>query len=380
MPRFLQVILFILFIFFFFFILIPFFLDRTGIAIYPGTIPANAEIVSSTDGGVSWKDVGLAEDAHQAFPAHLYDIVQHPRDPDILFIGTSGSLWESINGGATWARVRDEKGILSYPTNVYQVLISDAMPQLMYLRVYQNGFGRVFRSKDGGVSVEEVFTLAKKDVLVTDLAIVPNDPMHVFISTQEGVVYESGNGGHTWRLIGRFAQPLTRVIVNPDNPRELYILRGNGVASRTLDGGEQWTDFGSLAQKKKASTNPFAFENFFNPFSTGTAAGPYSLAVVPGNFQQLYLATPSGMFRSSDGGMIWQPLDTLVPPASVPLAFVEVSSDSPGHIFSAASNHVYESMDGAETWHIQDIPTKLSVRKLLLQPQKSNRMFVILGQ
>ena len=380
MPRFVSIILIIIFIFFFFFVLLPFLLDSTGIAIYPGTIPVNAAIVLSTDSGVSWKDVGLAEQANQAFPAQLYDIVAHPRDPDILYLGTSGSLWESINGGATWARVRDEKGILSYPTNVYQVAISDAMPQLMYLRLYQNGFGRIFRSQDGGVTVEEVFTLAKKDTLITDLALVPNDPMHVFISTQEGLIYESDNGGHTWKPIAHFVQPVNKIIVNPDNPRELYIARANGIASRTVDGGENWHDLASTAQKQSSGNNPFEFENFLAPFRTSTPAGQYSLAIVPGNFEQVYYATPSGMFRSTDSGTTWQPIDTLIPPASVQLTLVNSLPDSPGHIFSAASNHIYESMDGAQTWHIQDIPTKLNVQKLLLQPQKNNRMFVILGQ
>ena len=380
-----TIIAIVIFLLIFLFIVLPFALDRAGIHIFPGTIPAPGGIIMSTDQGRTWKNAAIAEQANQVFPARIFDIAAHPRDSDILFLGTSSGLWKSVNGGGSWVRVHDAKGILNIPTTVSRIVPSDQNPQLMYLAVFQNLRGRVLRSQDGGISFEEVFATAGQNLGVWDIALIPADPGHAFIATQEGSVYETQNAGETWRIMGRLGKPVQHITVNPFDPRNVYAVLQDGSIVRTADGGQNWSILPSPVPAQhttQVKQDPVSGENPFNPlnlFKT-TSLGPYTLAPVPGNFNELYFATPSGLFRSADSGAHWEAVNTLVPPKSVPLTFVQIPQDNPGQILAAASNHVYESTDNGATWHVQEIPTTLPVKQLLIQPKKDTRMFIILGQ
>ena len=57
-------------------------------------------ILMSTDGGKSWKWIFDTQ-------KHVYDVIQDPRDPNVLYAGTmTFSLWRSADRGETWKRVK----------------------------------------------------------------------------------------------------------------------------------------------------------------------------------------------------------------------------------------------------------------------------------
>ena len=81
--------------------------------IYVGTGEANVRnsvsfgngVYKSTDGGQSWKHMGLDD------TRHISRIVVHPTDPDIAYVAAQGHLWgytgdrglfKTSDGGATW--------------------------------------------------------------------------------------------------------------------------------------------------------------------------------------------------------------------------------------------------------------------------------------
>src|SRR5262249_342788 len=65
-------------------------------------------VYKSTDGGKSWKNVGLRE-TH-----HIGKIAIHPRDPETVYVAALGHLWgpnkergvfKTADGGKSWAHV-----------------------------------------------------------------------------------------------------------------------------------------------------------------------------------------------------------------------------------------------------------------------------------
>jgi hypothetical protein len=55
-------------------------------------------VIKSTDYGATWTD--LSTDLPDFGPVRV--IVEHPRNPDLLFVGTESSVFASFTGGATW--------------------------------------------------------------------------------------------------------------------------------------------------------------------------------------------------------------------------------------------------------------------------------------
>lgn len=58
-------------------------------------------LATSTDGGATWHDAGLAE-------TRITAIAVHPQLADTVYAGTATGLFTSTNAGQTWQRVRDD--------------------------------------------------------------------------------------------------------------------------------------------------------------------------------------------------------------------------------------------------------------------------------
>lgn len=111
--------------------------------IWVGT--AASGVLVSRDGGRSWRQVDLPQDAA------VNVVVHDPRRPERVYVGTKRAFYLSSDGGATWNRrggdlpFGDFTSILINPRNSDEIFAGNA---------YQTGEigGGVFRSLNGGVT------------------------------------------------------------------------------------------------------------------------------------------------------------------------------------------------------------------------------------
>ncbi|MBI1903244.1 MAG: PDZ domain-containing protein, partial [Planctomycetia bacterium] len=98
-------------------------------------------VYKSTDGGKSWKNMGLKKSFQ------IGDIVIHPKDPNIVYVGALGRLYgnneergvfKTTNGGETWEKVLfiDDK------TGIIDVRMSPADPEILIAAAWE-------RQRDG---------------------------------------------------------------------------------------------------------------------------------------------------------------------------------------------------------------------------------------
>ncbi|HEY0994557.1 MAG TPA: hypothetical protein VGD77_01075 [Gemmatimonadaceae bacterium] len=232
------------------------------------SISPGGGIYKSTDGGMTWKLMGLEK------TEHIGRIVVHPTNPGTVWVAALGAAW----------RANPDRGL--------------------------------YKTTDGGQSWRKVLSVSDKAGAV-DVAIDPRDPNVLWASTWERVrgpyflksggpgsaLWKSTDGGETWNKVTGNGLPTTTlgrisIAIAPSNPDYIYLMveadsnpnpkpvKGtkaqqlqNGLY-RSTDGGKRW--------EKRASNNvrPFYYSQ---------------VRVDPKNPERVYWSSTPVNF-SNDGG------------------------------------------------------------------------------
>ena len=181
-------------------------------------------IYKSTDGGRSWKNMGLKNSKQIA------KIVVDPVDFNIVYVAALGDLWgaggergvyKTTDGGLTWNRVLN----VDDTTGATELVMDPTNNKTLYTATYQrlrqqwgmNGGGlgsNIWKTTDGGVSwnkLESGIPAGPKGRIGLD--VYRKNPNVVYARVEhetESGVYRSDNGGATWRKM------------STTNPRPMY--------------------------------------------------------------------------------------------------------------------------------------------------------------
>ncbi|MEZ4588582.1 MAG: hypothetical protein R2909_19560, partial [Gemmatimonadales bacterium] len=122
-------------------------------------------VYKSTDGGRTFKNVGLRE-TH-----HVSQVLTHPRDPDVAYVAAQGHLWghtgqrgvfKTSDGGATWRRLT--RGLPDDGrTGASDLAMDPSNPEILYAAFWERlrephrftsggPNGGIFKSTDGGTT------------------------------------------------------------------------------------------------------------------------------------------------------------------------------------------------------------------------------------
>jgi photosystem II stability/assembly factor-like uncharacterized protein len=174
-------------------------------------------LLRSADGGVTWTPAsqGLPGVAPMAWALD-------PNDPNTLFISSRAHLFRTTDGGLNWQTMRLPAG------GHYAIAIAPSDSDVVYL-----GGNPPLRSVDRGATWQVLTPIvagAPSDVtgLVIDLA----SADHVWASIEGGGVYESQDGGGSWRSTGLTDRPV-RWLASASGPFTVY-------AGVTEDGIYRW--------------------------------------------------------------------------------------------------------------------------------------------
>lgn len=198
-------------------------------------------VYKSTDGGKSWRNMGLRESKHIA------RIIVDPVDHDVVYVAALGSLWgpggergvyKTTDGGLTWSRVlaTDEN------TGATELVMDPSNNKTLYAATYQrrrsawgmNGGGpgsAIYKTTDAGRTWTK---LAKglpegpmgrigMDVYRRNANIVYARIEH----EKEGGIYRSDDAGASWVKMGPTnPRPMyfSQIRVDPNNDQRIYVL------------------------------------------------------------------------------------------------------------------------------------------------------------
>lgn len=238
-------------------------------------------------------------------------------NPDLVYLGTaSGGVWKTENGGASWTPVFDEQPTL----NIGAVTIQQSNPSVVWVgtgegnpRNSLNIGSGIFKSLDGGKTWKMMGLEKTKNI--EHIIIDPINPNTVYVAAignpysehPERGVYKTNDGGENWSLIlhTNDTTGCGDLIIDPNNPNKLfaamwqhrrtpYSFNSGGPGSGlyvTLDGGRNWKKLGKEEGLPDGNLGRIGLAISYNE---------------PKRVYALIEATKNGLYRSEDGGVKWE--------------------------------------------------------------------------
>jgi photosystem II stability/assembly factor-like uncharacterized protein len=167
-------------------------------------------------------------------------------------------------------------------------------------------------------------------------AAVPGAPRHLYLGTTNSWVFESRDGGTSWRRLVRLdgADNLTidEIVVDAAHPRTIF------AGAWRLDHPD-----GGLWVSHDAGTNWEEVKDLHGQSIRSLAQSPSHPAI-------LFAGTLDGVFRSSDGGATWS---LISPPGSKEIHEVEslaVDPRDPQIVYAGTWHLPWKTVDGGKNW------------------------------
>lgn len=293
----------------------------------------------------------------------IQELVMDPRNSSILYAGTPRGIYKSIDAGQTWF---DSSAGMKQYFDIQTIVFDRKNPNMLYAGVKHNG---VYKSFDNGKTWQRL-RIAASELSVYSLDIHPVDNTILLIGTNDGI-YRSEDQGSTW---AKSSWPLdflhvTCVLFHPHNLQKVFAGTDGDGLFISLDGGFTWKEFADYSMDRVRSivldpSNPFAvyylseytLHKSFDYGETWSQSHGLSTSntmfLDPNDSKIIYVGTYRGVFRSTDGGYLFEFYSAPFGHENV-LALI-YDPNNPSNVYSGlAGGGVYKSTDGALTWQLK---------------------------
>lgn len=258
-------------------------------------------IYKSTDGGKTWKNMGLRDSGH------IGKIWINPENSDEVLVAAHGPLWNdggdrglyrTTDGGDNWERILD----IDEHTGINEFIVDPRNPDIIVVSSYQRrrhvwvlinggpGSG-IHKSTDRGKTWTRISAGLPSDHMgKVGIANAPSSPDTIYAiieaNEDERGVYRSTDFGSNWTKQSSYMttspQYYNELVVDPHNPDRLYAL--NTFTMKSEDGGKS---FSPLSQEWRHVDD-------------------HALWIDPNNTKHLYIGGDGGIYETWDRGETWR--------------------------------------------------------------------------
>jgi photosystem II stability/assembly factor-like uncharacterized protein len=256
--------------------------------VYPATVYAGTKgdaVYKSHDGGQRWASMRAGLD-DATITSVVNQFVFDPADSQHIFLATTMGVFETKNGGESWTKkMEGMKEVLMVVT----LGMDPTRPSVLYAGTS----GGVYKSIDQAGHWEQVNNgLVPPDMVktsralnVTSIHVDPYEPDTVYAASLAGL-YKSTDAGNSWKRIGESLadQMIIAMVLDRSRKGVIYIAGRDGV-HRSEDGGLSW----KLINGGLATTN-------VRTIAQSTTDPKLFYAGTNG----------SGIYRSKNAGDLWE--------------------------------------------------------------------------
>ncbi len=331
-------------------------------------------VYKTTDGGKTWKNVGLKNSRHIA------RIRIHPNNPDIAYVAAVGHEWGSNpergvfrtkDGGETWEHILYK----SDKAGAVDLSMDPNNPRIIYAAIYQvlrqpwtmtsgGPDSGLYKSTDGGDTWKDITDspgIPKGIKGRIGIAISPPKPDRVWllieIENSQGGLFRSDDGGLTWEKVSGkpeiYRRPwyYTHVFADTQDPDTCYCLDVN--LWKSIDGGK-------------------SFSTMQLPHGDH-----HDLWIDPRNNQRIISGSDGGASVSLDGGASWS---TLYNQPTASLFKMDVDDQFPYNVYATQMDNTAIKVpsradEGAIAWKDCDAVGNSESGYIAVKPNDPNIIF-----
>ena len=348
----------------------------------------------------------------------IADVAVYEANPAIYYVGTAhGGVWKTTSNGATFEPLFQDQGLIA----VGDVAVSQINPDLVWVgagesnnRQSTSWGGGVYKSTDGG----KTFTLMglPRSKHINRIIIHPTNNDVVLVAATgplfgpggERGIYKTTDGGKTWKqvltldddtgandLAVSLSEPNVMYASSYQRRRTACCMNGGGPGSalwRSTDGGDTWTRLtgnglpsGSLGRiavdvYRQSSRIVYALiegPGAGGPGGGGAAGGAGGAPGAAGGAGRPPArdTTPTGVYRSDDGGQTWRKMSATNPR---PMYFSQLRIDptSPERIYLGGVG-LHMTVDGGRTFETDAaLVTHDDVHAIWIDPSNPNHILI----
>lgn len=339
-------------------------------------------------------------------------IAVHPRDRNVLLLGTEGGIFRTTDQGRTWHWQRrgfPEVARYGCSAPVACIAFDPQQPDTVFAgigrpRWGKDGQGLILRSADGGVSWADASRgQLPTDAIVADLEVKPDEGRVILAATSRGV-FRSADGGVTWSAAsqGLPHAAARELAFAPSAPATVYLsLATTAHEPEPWDGGVYCSqDAGLTWEARAGDLSTRVARSGQSPYMASNAK---DLVVDPRDPQTVYVGNQSwvaaGVWMSSDGGRQWTRASVhhgeggnmdygWIRDWGPAVECLALCPAKPDRVAFGTSGHVFLTDDAGKTWqqrYCEEFPdgrfvgTGLEVtcaHDLVQDPQRPERLYL----
>jgi len=297
----------------------------------------------------------------------------NPVNSNNIYFGTSMHLFKTDDAGEYWNQVFSQALENNYwHGNGFETTVSSAIvvdpknSNNLYAGYWDIG---LFKSRDGGFSFKKATTGMRYNANTFDITIDPENSAIIYAASgwweeNQGEVYKSVDSAENWIAINNGlpdAQVWSIALDknSPPNSRTLYATSYDHGIYKTTDGGQSWVQInnglgvdGNL-QVRKIVIDPNNSQILYVGIEAKVIENGDDITTIQG-----------GIFKSVDAGNSWTRIDSNTPQLSVwdidiepsdsQVIYTSVSSEYDHSLQIDYTGGVYKSTDGGMTWEMMN--------------------------